>query len=169
MPPGAFLRNPVSDVDALSRELREDSVAVSRYSHKLHLSPAIVRANFAHLHLTRLKRDIIMEVCYVHPGERIGVKVRRVRKGTVVFSLPNGTPVLAQVCGNPLHKLAGLNRRGKRSIVSPFTKKRRRADIPDFDPSEPLDPPQRPGSRRHSRARRHPQRLDPAWCREYPF
>ena len=143
MPPGAFLHNPVSDVAALDRELRDDSVASERYSRLLRLSPARVRATFAHLHLTRLLRDMVMEVHYVHPGERIGAKLRRVRKGTAVFALPNGIPVLAQVCGNPLRDIRSAKKRG--SVSRPFSRKRSRQtmpeDVPDFDPSEPLDDP----------------------------
>jgi len=148
MPPGAFLRSPVSGVDALTRELRADSLVTSRYSRLLRLSPEMVRATFAHLRLIRLKQDMLLEVHHVHAHETIGSKVRRVRKGTPVFALPDGTPLLAQVCGNPLR---GGDARVQlalhpNSADGPLTLNSLPVprDIPDFDPAEPQNTPALP-------------------------
>ena len=135
MPPGAFLHTHVSDVTALNYELLTDDLVASRYSRLLHMTPAAVRLTFSRFNLTPLKHDMILEVHYVHPGEKIGVKIRRVRKGTMVFSLPDGTPMLAQVCGNPLRTVANVKKRLGRAL-RPLKAKR---EIPDFDPMEPLD------------------------------
>ena len=145
MPPGAFLRTPAGDVAALNRELRADSLVTARYSRLLHLSPEMVRATFAQLHLTHLRQDMILKVHYVHAGETIGAKMRRVRKGTAVFALPNGTPLLAQVCGNPLRNgnpAIRLILHPRASEDSPSgAQVTDLSDVPDFDPMEPLNMP----------------------------
>ncbi len=140
------MRSPVSGVDALNRELRTDRLVASRYSRLLRLSPAMVRTTFAQLHLMRLQKDMILEVHYVHAGETIGAKVRRVRKGTAVFALPNGIPVLAQVCGNPLRGIRNAKNRvnmlpAEVRGASKFAHMAPLNDIPDFDPTERLNSP----------------------------
>lgn len=148
MPPGAFLRHPVADVSALKRELNRDNLAVTRYSRLLRLSPAMVRTTFAGLHLTRLQRDMLLSVHYVHAGETIGSKVRRVRKGTPIFALPDGTPFLVKVCGNPLRggdprvqlRLRPSDREGPPEVARAADPD----DVPDFDPTEPLNTPELP-------------------------
>lgn len=144
MPPGAFLRTPVSGMAALNQQLRVDSRVVSRYSRLLRLSPEMVRATFAQLHLTYLHQDRMLEVYYVHAGERIGAKVRRVRKGTAVFALPDETPVLAQVCGNPVrvpgtvsNPVTMLPSEGQSNMTD--ARMAVISDVPDFDPTEPLN------------------------------
>jgi hypothetical protein len=143
MPPGAFLRSPVPDVNALNHQLRMDPLVVARYRSLLRLSPEMVRATFSQLHLTHLTRDMTLEVHYVHAKETIGAKVRRVRKGTAVFALPNGTPVLAQVCGNPLRSIKAVKKLmnmlpvAVQSIHS-VARMSMVDDAPDFDSTEPL-------------------------------
>ncbi len=149
MPPGAFLRSPVSSIDMLNRELRTDTLVVSRYSRLLRLAPDMVRATFAQLHLTHLQKDMTLEVHYVHAGETMGAKVRRVRKGTAVFALPNGTPVLAQVCGNPLRAIGQpIKQLVMRSeVVQSEPNGANMAaidDAPEFDPTEPITAPADP-------------------------
>lgn len=143
MPPGAFLRSPVSGVSALDQQLRTDSLVVSRYSRLLRLTPAMVRSTFAQLHLTHLRKDTVLEVYYVHAGETIGYKARRVRQGTPIFALADGTPVLAQVCGNPLRSVGKARQQivvsgvpqGQAALGAHLAEARA---VPDFDPQEPL-------------------------------
>ena len=68
----------------------------------MHMSPHMVRLAFGGMHLEHTKADMVREVYYVHKGEVIGYVVRRVKKGTAVFVSSNGTPVLLQICANPL-------------------------------------------------------------------
>ncbi len=146
MPPGAFLRHPAATSAALRRELYTDPRVISRYSRLMHLSPEMVQATFATLRLTPLKQDRVMEVHYVHFGERIGAKARRLRKGTPVFALPDGTPVLAQTSGNPLRAIRGVHKQlTQRPVAVPGVFKVAQmavlSDVPDFDPNEPLSAP----------------------------
>ena len=65
-------------------------------------------------------------------GEKLVYKPRRVKRGTFVYCLPDGSPLLIRVCGNPI-----------RSRVSPelYTA----IPVPDFTPGEALLQPL-PGS-----------------------
>lgn len=104
MPIGAFLRRPAHGVPALTRQLADDRMVCIRYARLFHMSPPMVRRAFGTLRLTRLKQDRVLQVFYIHSGERIGYRLRRVRKGTLVYVLPDGTPLLLRLCGNPIHK-----------------------------------------------------------------
>jgi hypothetical protein len=132
MPRGAFLRHPAVSADLLNTQTRTDSLVMARYARTFGLSPQMLRPAFARMHLMRLPQDRIMQVYFVRPGERIGCRLRRVRRGTLVYALPDSTPLLAQVCGNPLR--AGLP-------PAPWlTRKCATPRVPDFDADEPLPP-----------------------------
>ena len=66
-------------------------------------------------------------------AEQLIYKPRRVMAGTPVYCLPDGTPLLVRVCGNPI-----------RNRVSPeyYTS----VPTPKFDPSETLTPAANTGS-----------------------
>jgi hypothetical protein len=110
MPPGAFLRQPAESVQALNRQIHTDSLVCQRYARLYNMPVQDVREAFAHLRLTQLSQDRIFQIHYIHTGERIGYKVRRVRKGTPIYSFADGTPVLIQVCGNPVRPNVGPSR-----------------------------------------------------------
>ncbi len=101
VPPGSFIRRPVANVHELVEQVQNDPVVGARYARLFHMSPEAVRLSFQNLVATRLPRDEVMRVYYVH-GDVIGYRLRRVRAGEPIFALPNGTPVLIQVCGNAL-------------------------------------------------------------------
>lgn len=102
MPPGAFLQRPAPTVEALNRQVQTDPLVAARYARLYGMSPEMVRMAFSRMRLSALTEDHIYEVHYVHPGEKIGYKLRRVPKGTAVYRMPDGTPALVRVCGNPL-------------------------------------------------------------------
>jgi hypothetical protein len=130
MPPGAFLRSPASTAEALRKEIASDPAVVTRYARLFHLSPSMVKRAFAGLHLMSLPKDEVFAVHYVHTGEVIGYKLRRVRRGTPVYALPDGTPVLVRVCGNPLRSTVTLS--------YPDTEPTATDSIPDFTTDEPV-------------------------------
>ncbi|HLK55902.1 MAG TPA: hypothetical protein VKU00_05045 [Chthonomonadaceae bacterium] len=109
LPPGAFLRQPAQSVQALNHQLVTDPLVCQRYARLYNMPVEEVREAFAHLKLTRLTLDQTFQVHYVHTGERIGYKVRRVRKGTPIYSFADGTPILVQVCGNPVRSKRGFH------------------------------------------------------------
>lgn len=102
MPPGAFLHQPAPDIITLNRQIQKDPLVAQRYARLYNMSPEMVRNAFSQMRLSTLSEDHVYEVHYVHSGEIIGYKVRRVRKGTAVYRLPDGTPALVRVCGNPI-------------------------------------------------------------------
>ncbi|MCW3100960.1 MAG: hypothetical protein JWL77_6578 [Chthonomonadaceae bacterium] len=136
MPPGAFLHQPAPNVAALNRQVQTDRLVAERYARLYGMSPDMVRSAFSKLQLSTLSEDHIYEVHYVHPGEKIGYKLRRVRKGTVIYRMPDGTPALVRVCGNPIRATH------PKAVRGAF----RRAPEPgqpesalDFQPYEPLE------------------------------
>jgi len=132
MPPGAFLRRHAVTGVELSREVHDDPLLLTRYSRTFHLPRATLLRAFAHLHVAPLREDRVYQVHYVHPGEQIGARLRRVRAGTPVFMNPEGKPVLVQVCGNPL--LSGPID----ELANPGAQTGRLSTVPDFEPYEPL-------------------------------
>ena len=136
MPPGAFLHQPAPNVAALNRQVQSDRLVAERYARLYGMSPEMVRSAFSKMQISTLNEDHIYEVHYVHPGEKIGFKLRRVRKGTPIYRLPDGTPALVRVCGNPLKATR------PKAVKGAF----RRAPEPgapetalDFQPYEPLE------------------------------
>ncbi len=135
MPPGAFLKQPAPSVAALVNQLRRDPATCIRYSRLYNMSPEMVRTAFAAMRLERLPQDRIFKVHYIHPGERIGYKLRRLKRGTEVYAMADGTPILARVCGNPLVKGAALPRavlgasHTAPKLIGP-------ENVPDFDATE---------------------------------
>ncbi len=125
LPPGSFIRRPTLGVAELNRQIAEDPVVAARYAHIFQISPEAVRLACRNLVATRLPHDEVMRVYYVH-GDVIGYKLRRVRAGEPVFALANGTPVLVQVCGNPL----------RASLLPPAAA----LQIPYFKPYEEVAP-----------------------------
>lgn len=136
MPPGAFLHQPAPNVAALNRQVQTDRLVAERYARLYGMSPDMVRSAFSKMHLSTLAEDHVYEVHYVHTGEKIGYKLRRIRKGTAVYRMPDGTPALVRVCGNPIRATH------PKAVRGAF----RRAPEPgqpetalDFQPYEPLE------------------------------
>src|SRR5579871_4974533 len=126
MPTGAFLQQPAPTVAALTWQLSKDRVVSIRYARLFNMSPQMVHQAFGRLRLVRLPEDRVLQVFYVRPGERIGYLLRRVRKGTLVYELPDGTPLLLRRCGNPIHK------------VLPTQRSMPLSSVPEYAPYESL-------------------------------
>ncbi len=130
MPQGAFLRAPSPDVAHLVAQVKADPTVAIRYSRLFHLPVKMVPLAFAQLHLKKLTNNHVMQVHFVRQGEKIEklvYKPRRVMAGTPVYCLPDGTPLLVRVCGNPI-----------RPRVSPEFYSN--IPVPEFDASETLAP-----------------------------
>jgi len=117
----------------LISQIDNDPTILSRYVHAFNLTPDTIERSFGELKLVRLSADRICEVHYVHPGEHVGYRIRRVRKGTAVWEAKDGTPVLAWVCGNPLRTSPTTDALGNAGAQTG-----RLASIPDFNPDEEL-------------------------------
>lgn len=107
MPRGSFLTVPAKTVKSLNKEL-DDPVVLQRYTKLFNMPPALVRLALADLKLQPLKEDRNMEVWYVKAtpkGEVSGYRLRKVKKGTLVYAMEDGTPALIQVCGNPVRMM----------------------------------------------------------------
>ncbi len=124
LPPGSYIRQPAATVEELVSQVQNDPVVAARYARLFHMSPEAVRLAFRNLRRSTLTHDEVMRVYYVH-GDKLGYKLRRVRAGEPVFSLPNGAPVLVAVCGNPL----------RATLLPPSLA----LQIPDFSPTEEVE------------------------------
>ena len=131
MPQGAFLRSPSPDVAQLVQQVKADPAVAIRYSRLFHLPVKMVPLAFAQMRQKKLTADHVMQVHYIKGvgtgREELVYKMRRVRAGTPVYCLPDGTPILVRVCGNPI-----------RTRVSPefYTN----APVPNFNSHEILLP-----------------------------
>ena len=134
MPPGAFLREPAGSVQALNRQLNADPLVGKRYARLYKMPVQDVKSAFTHLKLTHLTQDQVFQVHYVHTGEQIGYKLRRVRKGTPIYTFDDGTPVLVQVCGNPIRRQVSPSHRV--GIAPPETEMP--PAVAEFDANEDL-------------------------------
>lgn len=102
LPRNSYLRQRVHTARELNRQLRTHPAVLIRYARTFNMAPVLVRMAFQQLRLSYLPADRTLQVHYVLHGEIIGYRVRRIRHGTPVFVLPDGTPVLLRICGNPL-------------------------------------------------------------------
>lgn len=144
MPQGSFLRKPASNVSALVKQVKSDPMVAVRYSRLFHLPVKMVPLALGQLHLTTLKSDHIMQVHFVRAAEALSensatrqnktqskeelvYKPRRVRAGTPIYCLPDGTPLLIRICGNPI-----------RTRVAPEFYSS--VPVPDFNAGEKLLP-----------------------------
>ncbi len=125
MPRGSFLTTPAKTVKSLNKEL-DDPTVLARYSKLFNMPPALVRLAIADLKLQPLTEDRNMEVWYVKAtpkGEISGYRLRKVKKGTLVYAMQDGTPALIQVCGNPV-----------RMINTPSAALTDLANLPEYEP-----------------------------------
>ena len=125
MPRGSFLTVPAKTVKSLNKEL-DDPVVLARYTKLFNMPPALVRLALADLKLQPLTEDRNMEVWYVKAtpkGEISGYRLRKVKKGTLVYAMQDGTPALIQVCGNPV-----------RMINMPSAAMTDIANLPEYEP-----------------------------------
>ena len=136
MPPGAFLQQPAPDIITLNRQIQKDPLVAGRYARLYNMSPGMVRMAFSKMRLSTLSEDHVYEVHYVHPGEKIGYKVRRVRKGTAIYRMPDGRPALVRVCGNPIRSTHTTAVRG---AFRRAPEAGQPDSVLDFQPYEPLE------------------------------
>jgi hypothetical protein len=129
MPPGSFLPLPARSRNEVLQQVTRNSALARRYAHAFHTTPAAIIRTFGRMHLIKLRQDLVGPILYVHPGERIGMRIRRLRKGTNIFVSPEGTPILVQICGNPLNSRVPLAAAPSDTFV------------PDFQPYEPIEAP----------------------------
>lgn len=133
MPPGSFLRKPVTRTEELLRQFECDALVRERYVRLYARPPSHIHRAFVRMKLTSLSRDRILRVFYVHPGEIIGYKLRRVRRGTKIFTQSNGQPALIAACGNPV--------RADLEVERMPPKEQEKLIVLEFEPTEPLVPP----------------------------
>jgi hypothetical protein len=106
MPPGSYLRKPVSSVNELAAQIGKDRVVQKEFAKHFGIRPGELESY--------LKDNVVIRRVsantpkYVYVVRRNGTMVaeRKVLpKGTAVFALKDtGEPLLVAVCGNPVMK-----------------------------------------------------------------
>lgn len=106
-PPDSYLQYKVYTVDQLIQQVSDNPQVRRRFARHFQL-PAnhvvdYMRANLVESYIPRTGRYTVY--CVHHSGKFYPVR-QTFRRGTKVFALRNGEPVMKWVCGNPLTKFA---------------------------------------------------------------
>lgn len=108
-PPDSYLQRPVYSVNDLVQEVRANPQVRQRYAHHfLHISPD----QLAHWMQNNLVESWVpttktYSVYCVSPSGKYFRVRQKFTKGTKVFALKDGTPLLKWICGNPLFEYEG--------------------------------------------------------------
>jgi hypothetical protein len=133
MPVGSYLTRPALTKDQLVEQINNDPIVMARYRRVFNnRTQEEIKRQLSKLHLTQLTTDHISEVWFTRPDGEIGFRERRVKKGTYVYANDEGTPILVQVCGNPLHKVL--------AAPEPLAAPKQTSSIQEFLEDEPLPP-----------------------------
>ena len=102
----SFLSRHVSSVRDLQDELDRDPRLIRIYSELLHMSPAQVKSEFSRLKMIKLQEEGVYKIYGARTtadGSKYSFKVRRLPRGSAIFTLEDGrTPVILRQCGNLL-------------------------------------------------------------------
>lgn len=100
MPGGSFLRTPANTPQDLVRALN-DKTTVACYHQATHLSRSQLIAEFKSLHISTVPDDLVARIYFVRPNRSsVYSGLRRLHKGTPVWSNHQGKMVLVKACGN---------------------------------------------------------------------
>ena len=100
---GSFLGAMVYTAPDLIYQLETHPAIAARYARHYHMTPAnIIRYMKTNLVESYMPRTQVFKTYWVRRNGQIRTGQERLVKGTRVFALRNGQPVLKWVCGNPL-------------------------------------------------------------------
>lgn len=104
-PPESYLAYRVYTVDQLIQQVRDNPVVRQRYARHFQIPEdrvvSYMRANLVESYIPVTRRYTVY--CVSRSGKFFPIK-QVFRKGTKVFALRNGQPVLKWLCGNPLSR-----------------------------------------------------------------
>lgn len=103
--PDSFLAHEVYDVPGLIAEMKRDPTAAERFAKHFGTSKETVREYFENnLRIKQLPKAAKFTVWGYSPNKGPYPTTQSFAKGTAVFALEDGTPILKYRCGNPLSK-----------------------------------------------------------------
>jgi hypothetical protein len=104
-PPESYLKYSVYSVSQLIQELKENPSVRERYARHFQIpEDQVVRYMQDNLVESWVPQTRTYTVYCVSPSGKFFPIKQRFRKGTKVFALRNGEPVLKWICGNPLSR-----------------------------------------------------------------
>ena len=105
MPPDSYLQDRVYTVDQLIQQVQNNPTVRQRFARHFQIPQdrvvSYMRANLVESYIPETRR---YTVYCMSPSGRIFAVKQTFHKGTKVFALRNGEPVLKWLCGNPLSK-----------------------------------------------------------------
>lgn len=120
MPAGSFLRSRVTNVEQLAQQVVNDAIVAARYARHYRTPRNEVVTYFENnLRVGRLRNDFETTVFTVSGQVDISSTKKVLPKGSYVFVLPNGTPILEAGTGNPLGDELPLLIAAKAETVAP--------------------------------------------------
>lgn len=151
----AFLDNPVDSTDELVAVLQKNKKLRQRYSKHFNIpEDRIIDFVKNTLIVDRIKKDrVVTNYCITKTG-RVYALHQTFKKGTKVWALRDGTPILRWACANPLAKRLPIALTSRRPRLSPTPEvagqRPRVAEsapdpvIPDVEAGVPVIAPQEP-------------------------
>ena len=100
--PNSFLNRPANTLSELISQVNTDEQVSSRYMRHFGEDKAQVVEKFSKFKLGRLPSDGVYLVYNVPGWEEVRARALFYRKGTLVWTDQDGTPVLKVSCGNPM-------------------------------------------------------------------
>lgn len=104
-PPASYLQYRVYTVDQLIQQVSENPTVRKRFARHFHISEANVvrymKANLVESYVPKTERYTVY--CVSRSGKFFPIR-QTFKRGTKVFALKNGEPVMKWLCGNPLSK-----------------------------------------------------------------
>lgn len=98
----SFLNKPANSLSALVSQVRSDPQVASRFMRHFGMTKTEVVDMISGLKLGRLPKDGVYLVYNVPSWEEVRARALLFRKGTLVWTDQQGSPVLKASCGNPM-------------------------------------------------------------------
>lgn len=98
----SFLNRPANTVSELISQVKSDKEVAGRFMRHFAMTKEDVVEMFSKLKIGRLPQDGVYLVYNVPGWEEVRSRALFFRKGTLVWTDQNGTPVLKASCGNPM-------------------------------------------------------------------
>lgn len=99
---GSFLNHVAVNLKEVVGQVKGDPVVADRLMRHFHMSKTELVAYLGTLHMAKLEKDGAYWVYNVHDDGVIRARVFSLAKGTLVYSGPDGKPVLRHKCANPM-------------------------------------------------------------------
>lgn len=98
----AFINRKVSSTSQLVAQVKSDPEVMDRYVRHFSMTPDEVVAFLSQLKMGQLQADATFKIYSVPGTGYLKAHMERLKKGHMMFFMPDGTPALVALCGNPV-------------------------------------------------------------------